>query len=84
MISHYCYFKNTGYKFDPYLCNKCHDISMSTYGLENIEILNVKGVDYRCILWNITRNDAINMLNNFKLDNKGTLCILVQIKHPLK
>ena len=43
------------------------------YELENITILNVKGVDYRCVLWNITKNDAINRLNNSKLDDKGSL-----------
>ena len=36
-------------------------------------MLNVKGIDYRCALWNITRNDAINMLGNSILDDKGTL-----------
>ena len=41
--------------------------------LETIAILNVKGVDYRCILWNMTKNDSISRLNNSKLDNKGTL-----------
>ena len=25
---------------------------MMAYELENIAILNVKGVDYRCVLWN--------------------------------
>ena len=44
------------------------------YKSKNIAILNVKGVDYRCILWNMTRNDAINkQLNNSKFDDKGTL-----------
>ena len=41
--------------------------------LKNIAILNVKNVDYRCVLWNITKNDAINILSNSKLDDKGTL-----------
>ena len=43
------------------------------YELENITILNVKGIDYRCILWNMTRSDVINRLNNSKLDDKSTL-----------
>ena len=30
------------------------------YKLEDIAILNVKSVDYRCVIWNITINDAIN------------------------
>ena len=86
MICHYWYFENIGYKFEPYVCNKCHDISMMPHELENIAILNVKGVDYGCVLWNMTKNNAINMFNNSKLYDKDTLriWILVQIKHLLK
>ena len=52
----------------------------------NIAILNTKGVDYRCVLWNISKNDPINMLDNSKLDNKDTvwIWILAQIKHSFK
>ena len=45
---------------------------MMAYKLENNAILNVKGVNYRLFLWNMTKNDAINRLNNSKLDDKGT------------
>ena len=51
----------------------CHDISMMAYELENIAILNMKSVGYRCVIWNMTKNDTINMLNNSKLDNKESL-----------
>ena len=61
------------YKFEPYVCNKCYDISMRAYELEKIAILNVKGVDYGSVIWNMTRNGAINRLNNSKLDDKSTL-----------
>ena len=60
MICHYWYFKDITYKFQPYVCNGCHDISMITYELKNIAILNVKSIDYRCVLWNMSKNDAIN------------------------
>ena len=43
------------------------------YELENIAILNVKGILYKCVIWNMTRNDAINRLNNSKLHDKGSL-----------
>ena len=58
---------------------------MMAYELENIVILNVNGVNYRCVLWNITKNNSINRLNNSKLVDKGTLLIWiwVQIKHLL-
>ena len=43
---------------------------MMAYELKNIAILNVKGIGYRCLLWSVTKNDAINMLGNSKWDIK--------------
>ena len=73
MLCHYWYFKDVGYKFQPYLCNGCHAVSMMAYELKNIAILNAKGVDYRCILWGISRDEAVNRLNNSVLEDKGVL-----------
>ena len=41
--------------------------------IKNIAILNVKGVDFRCILWGISTDEAVNWLNKSVLDNKGIL-----------
>ena len=46
---------------------------MTAYELKNIAIFNVKSVDYRYILWGISKNDAINRLNNSVLEKKGVL-----------
>ena len=46
---------------------------MTAYGLKNIAILNVKGVNFRCILWGISRDEAVNGLNNSVLEDKGLL-----------
>ena len=46
---------------------------MTAYILKNIAILNVNGVDYRCILWSISENKAVNILNNLVLEDKGVL-----------
>ena len=73
MICHYWYFKDIGYKYQPYACNKCHDLSMVVYDLKEFMILNIKGVEYRCYIFNMSKNDAINLLNNSVLDNKGVL-----------
>ena len=72
-MSKFQYFLDVGYNYESHVCNKCHDISMMAYELESIAILNIKGVDYRCLLWNMTKNDAIEFLNNSLLDNKGAL-----------
>ena len=46
---------------------------MVGYDLKNFMILNIKGVDYRCYVFNMSRSDANNLLNNSCLDNKGVL-----------
>ena len=46
---------------------------MTAYELKNIAILNIKGVDYRCILWDISKNEAVNRSNNSVLEDKGVL-----------
>ena len=73
MLYHYCYFKDISFKFQRYLCNGCHPVSMMAYELKNSAILNAKGVDYRCILWGISRDEAVNRLNNSALEDKGVL-----------
>ena len=58
---------------------------MTAYELKNIPIFNVKGVDYRCILLGISKDEAVNILNNSVLDNKDVdKWILVQIRYLLK
>ena len=51
MLCHYWYFKDVGFKFEPHVCTKCHDVLMTAYELKTTTILNLKGVDFRCILW---------------------------------
>ena len=46
---------------------------MTAYELKNIAILNVKEIDFRCILLGISRSEAVKRLNNSVLDNKGVL-----------
>ena len=73
LLCHYWYFKDVGFKFEKHVCNKCHDVLMTVYELKNIAILSVRGVDFRCILWGISRDDAVNRLNNYVLEDKDLL-----------
>ena len=72
MICHSWYFIDTGFKYQPYVCNGCHDFSMIVQNLDNL-ILRVKGVDYRFCVVNISKKDAVSLFNNSVLDNKGVL-----------
>ena len=62
MLCHYWYFEDVGFKFEPHVCNKCHDVLMTAYELKNIAILNVKGADFRCILRGISRDEVVSRL----------------------
>ena len=73
MLCHYWYFKDIGCKLEPHVCNGSHDILTIAYELKNIAILNVKGVDYRSVLWGISKNGAMNMINNSVLKDRGVL-----------
>ena len=43
------------------------------FELKNIPILNAKSVDYRFILWGISRDEVVNRLKNSVLEDKGVL-----------
>ena len=72
-LCHYWCFKDIGFKFEGHVCNKCHDVLITAYELKNIAILHVKGVDLRCILWGLSKDEAVNRLNNSVLEDKGVL-----------
>ena len=67
-------FKDVRFKLEPHVCNKC-SIECIFSKSKRIEILNVKGVDYRCILCGISRNKAVNILNNSVLEDKGVIIL---------
>ena len=68
MLCHYWYFEDVGFKFEPHVCNKCHDVLKTADELKKIAILSVKGVSFKCILWSIRRDEAVNRLNNSVLE----------------
>ena len=73
-ICHYCYFKDTGFKYEPYLCNGCHDLMQEAMSFN--EIVNVFGKEsaYRMHFWYMSKNDAVSIMNNSNLvDEKGVL-----------
>ena len=73
MLCHYWYFTNVGFKFEPHVCNKCHDLLMTAHELKSISILNIKDIGFSCILWGISKVEADNRLNNSVLEDKDVL-----------
>ena len=46
----YWYFLNYRFKFQPNVCNRCHDLLTMFMNLSEIAILNIKGSDYCYII----------------------------------
>ena len=42
-IFRYFYFLNHSFKFQPNVCNTCHDLLMMSINLSDTAILNIKG-----------------------------------------
>ena len=70
-ICHYWYFLNNSFKFQPNVCNRCHDLLIWSTNLSDIAILNIKGSDSRCIIGLISKNEAINLMQNADLTEKS-------------
>ena len=70
-ICHYWYFLNYSFKFQTNVCNRCHDLLIMFVNLSDIAILNIKGSDYCCIISLISKNEAINLLQNADLTEKS-------------
>ena len=74
MLCHYWYFEDVRFKFKQDVCNAC-SIGCMFSKSKRTEILNVKGVDYTCILCGISRNKAVDILNNSVLEGKGVIIL---------
>ena len=73
-VCHYWYFLNYSFKFQPNVYNRCHALLMMSMNLSDIAILNIKGSGYRYIISLISKNEAINLMDNVDLTEKsGTL-----------
>ena len=70
-ICHFCYFANYSFKFQPNVCNRFHDLLVMSMNLSDITILNIEGSDYCCIISLISKNGAINLMQNADLTEKG-------------
>ena len=72
-LCHYWFFKDIGFKFEEYVCNKCHDLLTIAYSLKDIAILNAKGATFRCILMGINKNESLKRLNISVTYDRGVL-----------
>ena len=71
---HYWYLKDIGFKYEPYRCNRCNKLMQKAMSFNNIAIAYVKRSAYRIHFWNMSKDDAINIMNSSNL--VGKRCVL--------
>ena len=72
MICHYFYDKD-GFKYQPCVCDGCHDFSMTVKNLNDFFIITIKNIDYKVYTVRVDKKTAIYLLNNSILSDKGVI-----------
>ena len=69
-ICNYWYFEDISFKYDPYLCNGCHDLMQKAMIFNDVAIVYVKRSAYRIHFWYMSKDDAISIMSNSNLVDK--------------
>ena len=69
-ICNYWYFLDKNFNYEPYLCNGCHDLVQKATSFADVAIIFIKRNNYRIHFWYMSKNDAINLMNNSSLNEK--------------
>ena len=69
----YWYFKDIGFKYEPYLCNGCHDLMPKAMSFNNVAIVYVKGNAYRINFWYMSIDDPVNIMNGSNTVDKRSV-----------
>ena len=55
-------FFKKGFKFQSFVCNRCHDLFMISMNLSNNPILKIKNANYYYIVTGISKREVIKLL----------------------
>ena len=73
ILCKFYYFLDKNFKYGPYLCNGCYDMSMKAVSMQNLTIINHNGNHHRVNFAFISKKDAYNLIKNaIIIDKKGT------------
>ena len=68
------YFLDKSFKYGPYLCDGCYDMSLKAVSIKNLAIINHNGNHYRVNFTSMSKKDAYNLIrNSVIMVEKGTL-----------
>ena len=68
IICHYWFF-NHGFKFQDSVCYGFHDLTILCVNKGSNFVSTVKSIDYHCIIHDISKSEAIHLLENSVFDD---------------
>ena len=66
-ICHYRYFLRINLRFQPKVCDNCHDMIQKFMNFDDTTIVTVKGHDNRINFWLMTKNEVVDKMKNSDL-----------------
>ena len=66
-------FLDKNFKYKPYLCNGCHDLMQKAVNFNDTAIVSIKRNNYSIHFWYMSKDDALNTINNSILNEKTGL-----------
>ena len=69
-ICHYWHFKDISFKYEPYLCNGCHDLIKKLLVLIILPLYILKEMLIELNFWYKSKDDVINIINGSILLDK--------------
>ena len=73
LICHYLYFLDKSFKYEPHLCNSCHDLMEKGANFNDVAIVFIKENDNRIHFWYMSKADVINIKNKSNLTERSGL-----------
>ena len=68
------YFLDKNFKYGPYVCDGCYDMSMKAVSMQKLAIINHNGNHYRVNFAFMSKKDEYNLIKNaIIMGKKGTL-----------
>ena len=70
-ICHYRYIFKINFRFQPKVCNGCHDMTQKSTNLNDFATVTVKGSDYKVNFWFMAKSEAVDRMKNAYLSKKN-------------
>ena len=67
---HYWFVLIKNFKYGPYLCDGCYDISQKSTDFKNITIVHIKKTVYRIYFQHMSKHEAKKLIKMFDLVDK--------------